>query len=82
MIQKEGLWPSFKVTVSNYRVLCIYAPSGDSTREQLARGSFFEGLQNYMENKNKGDKNKIIFGNFQCTMDKMERNNGNKTNFR
>ena len=82
MIQKGGLWPSFKVTVSNDRVLCIYAPSGDSTREQLARGSFFEGLQNYMENKNKGNENKIIFGDFQCTMDKMERNDENKADFR
>ena len=45
-------------------------------------GSFFEGLQNYMENKNKGNENKIIFGDFQCTMDKMERNDENKADFR
>ena len=42
---------SFKVTPSNDRVLCIYAPSGYSNREQLATGRFFEGLQNYMDNK-------------------------------
>ena len=35
-----------------------------------------------MGNKNKGNENKIIFGEFQCTMDKMERNDGNKTDFR
>ena len=29
---------------SNDRVLCIYAPSGYSTRRQLARGCFFKGL--------------------------------------
>ena len=34
---------SFKVTPSNDRVVCVYAPSGHNTREQLARGHFFEG---------------------------------------
>ena len=38
----------FKVTPSNYRVLCVYPPSGYSTRKQLAKVCFFEGLQNYM----------------------------------
>ena len=37
---------------------CVYAPSGDSTREQLARRRFIGGLQNYMENKNKKIKKK------------------------
>ena len=69
----------FKITLSNDRVLCVYAPSGDSTRELLARRSFFEGLQNYMENKHKGNENKIILGDFNCTMDKMETDGGNKT---
>ena len=50
-IDPKGRFVSFKVTPSNDRVLCVYAPSGNSTREQLARGRFFEGLQNYMENK-------------------------------
>ena len=59
---------TFKVTFSNDSV---YAP-GDSTREQLARVRFFEGLQNCMENKNKGNENKIIIGDFNFTMDKME----------
>ena len=40
---------SFKVTPSNDRVLCVCAPPGYSTRKQLARGRFFEGLQNYMK---------------------------------
>ena len=47
--------------------------------ELLARRSFFEGLQNYMENKHKGNENKIILGDFNCTMDKMETDGGNKT---
>ena len=32
-----------------------------------------------MENKNKGNKNKIILGEFNFTMDKMNRNGENKT---
>ena len=39
------------------RVLCIYASSGHNTREQPARGHFFQGLQNYMENKSEGNEN-------------------------
>ena len=48
-------------------------------REQLARGRFFERLQNYMENKNEENENKIILGEFNCTMDKMNRDGKNKT---
>ena len=70
---------SFKLTPSNDRVLCVYAPSGYNTREQLDRGRFFEGLQNYMEKKKKGNENKIILEDFNCTMDKMDRNGENKT---
>ena len=70
---------SFKVISSNDRVFCIYVPSGYSTREQLARRRFFEGLQNYVENKNEGNENKIILGDFNCTMDKMDRDGENKT---
>ena len=66
---------TFKVTFSNDS---DYAP-GDSTREQLATRRFLEGLQNCMENKNKGNENKIIIGDFNFTMDKMERDGGNKT---
>ena len=65
---------SFKFTPSNDRILCVYAPSGYSTREQLDRGHFFEGLQNYMENKSK-----IILEDFNCTMNKMVRDGENKT---
>ena len=31
-----------------------------------------------MENKNEGNENKIILGDFNCTMDKMERDGRNK----
>ena len=50
-----------------------------SNREKLTRGRFFEGLQNCMENKTEGDENKIIIGDFNCTLDKMDRHEGNKT---
>ena len=76
----KGRFVSFKFTPSNDRVLCVYVPSGYSTREQLDRGRFFEGLQNYMENKNKGNENKIILEDFNCTMDKMDRDGENKHN--
>ena len=66
----KGRFVSFKFTPSNDRVLCVYVPSGYSTREQLDRGRFFEGLQNYMENKNKGNENKLILEDLNCTMDK------------
>ena len=32
-----------------------------------------------MENKNEGDKNTIILGQFNFTMDKKDRDDGNKT---
>ena len=32
-----------------------------------------------MENKNEGNENKIILGDFNCTMDKMDKYGGNKT---
>ena len=35
-IDPEGMFVYFKITLSNVRVLCVYALSGDSTREQLA----------------------------------------------
>ena len=32
-----------------------------------------------MENKNEGNENKIILGDFNCTMHKMKRDGENKT---
>ena len=61
----------------NDRVLCVYAPSGYNTRQQLDRGRFFDGL--HIENKNKGNENKIILEDFNCTMDKIDRDSENKT---
>ena len=59
---------SFKVTPSNDWGLCVYPPLGHNTREELARGHFFEGLQNYTEKKSEGNENKIILGDFNFTI--------------
>ena len=74
----KGRFVSFKVTPFNARRLCAYAPSEHSNRKELTKGHFFEGLQNYMENKNMGNENNIILGDFNRTMDKMDRDGGNK----
>ena len=50
-INPKGRFVSFKVSPSNDKVLCIYGSSWYSSREQLARGRFFEWLKNYMGNK-------------------------------
>ena len=42
-------------------------------------GRFFEGPQNYMKNENEGNENKIILGDFNCTIDKMDVDGENKT---
>ena len=47
--------------------------------QQFNRGRFLVGLQNYMESKNEGNQNKIILGEFNCTLYKMDRCGGNKT---
>ena len=54
--------------------------SGYTTRKQLVRGRFFEGLQNYMQNKNEENENKIIIEDLNRTMDKIDRDGENKTN--
>ena len=42
-------------------------------------GRYFKVLQNHMENKNEGNEIKIILGDFNSTIDKMNRYSGNKT---
>ena len=78
----KGGFVSFKVTPSNDRVIFIYAPSGYSTRAELAWRCIFERLQNYIINKNEANENKIILGDFNCTMDKTEGDGRNKTLYR
>ena len=75
----NGRFVSFKGAPSDERILCVCAPSGRSNREQLARRYFFEELQIYLENKFPGNENKIIIGDFNFTLDNMDRDEGNKT---
>ena len=51
---------SFTVTPSNDKILWARALLGHNTKEELARGHFFEGLQNYLEKKNERNESKII----------------------
>ena len=64
---------SLRFTPSNDRVLCVHVPSWYSTRERLDRGRFFEGLQNYLDYKNKANEKKIILENFNWTIAKMDK---------
>ena len=75
----KGRFMSFKVTPSHDRVLCVYTPSGYSTREQLVRGHFFKDYKIIWKIKNEGNENEMILGDFNCTMDKMDRVFENKT---
>ena len=53
----KGRFVSFKSTPSDDRVLCVYAPQGIAPGNSWTGGRFFEGLQNYRENKDKGNEN-------------------------
>ena len=74
LIQKEGLHPLRWLLL--IRVLWLW-PFRVYTREQLAKGRFFEVLQNYMQNKNEGNENKIMFRNLNCIKDKIDRGGEN-----
>ena len=64
-----------KTYISNVdEVMCLF-----SFREQLAWGQLFEGRHNYVGNKNEEHGSKITLGDFNCTMDKMDRDGGSKT---
>ena len=69
---------SFKVTTSNESSLFMPL-QGIAPENSWLRGRFFEGLQNYMQNKNEGNENKIMLGDLNCTMDKINRDCENKT---
>ena len=46
--------------------------------KQPAMGHFFEAIQKHMENKNEGNENRIIIGDFNCIMGKMDKDGENK----
>ena len=52
---KKGGWCALRL-LSLMIEFSVCALSVYSTREQLAMGHFFEGLENYIQNKNEGEK--------------------------
>ena len=71
-IDPKGWFVSFKVTpLSLMTEFSVFMPL-------LAKWHFFKGLQNYTT-KNEENYNKTIVGDFYCTIDKMDRHGGNKT---
>ena len=45
----------------------------------MTRRRFFEALSNYIDHKFEGNENKIILGDFNCTLSQMDRDERNKT---
>ena len=69
---------SFKVTVSNESSLLV--PLQGIAPENSWLGALFgRTTQNHMQNKNEGSENKIMLGDLNCTMDKIDRDDENKT---
>ena len=52
---------------------------GIAAENSLLGGRFFEGLQNYMLNKNEGNENEIMLGNLNRTMNKIDKDGEKKT---
>ena len=75
----KGRLVSFKVTPSNEKVMFVPL-RGIAPKNSWLGGRFFEGLQNYMQNKNEENENKIIIEDLNRTMDKIDRDGENKTN--
>ena len=74
ILSQKGRLVSFKVTSSNDRVLCVYPPSANSWLGGVSLKGYI-----IIWGEKKGNENKIILGDFNCTMDKMDRDGGNKT---
>ena len=74
----KGRFVYLKVTPSNESSLIVPLQSIASQNSWLG-GRFFEGLQNYMQNKNEGNESKIMLGDLNCSMDKIDRDGENKT---
>ena len=72
----------FKVTTSNTSSLLAplqgITPESSWLEGEEGKGRF-EGLLKYIQNKNEGNKNKIMLEVLNCTMDKIYRDGENKT---
>ena len=76
LIQKGGL--CFLRLLPLMRVLFVPLQSIAPENSWLGE-HFFEELENYMQNKNRGNENKIMLEDLNCTMDKIDRDGENKT---
>ena len=57
----------------------VFMPlQGIAPRNSWTGGVSLKDYKIYMENKNKGNESKIILEDFNCIMDKMDRNGENK----
>ena len=72
----EMRFVSFKSTTSNESSLFVAL---QDIAQQLASRCFFEGLQNYIQNKTEGNERKIMLGDLNCTMYKIDSVGENKT---
>ena len=68
---------SFKVTTSNESSLFVPL-QGIAPESSWLGGAFFRTTKIYA-NKNEGNENKIMLGDLNCTMDKIDRVGENKT---
>ena len=73
----EGRSVSFKVTTSNDSSL--FVPLRSIAPENSWLGSTFLKDYKIICKKNEGNKNKIILGDLNCTMHKIDRDSENKT---
>ena len=74
----KGRFLSFKVTPSNESSLLV--PLQGIAPENSWLGALFgRTTQNQMQNKNEGSENKIMLGDVNCAMDKIDRDGENKT---
>ena len=79
LIQKGGLCPLRLLPLMIEFSVCVPF-QGIAPENSWLGGRFFEGLQNYMQNKNEENENKIIIEDLNRTMDKIDRDGENKTN--
>ena len=61
----------------NDRIFCVYSTSEHNMRKKLPRGNFFEGEQNYVENKNKRNESKVILVEFNSALNNLGMDGGN-----
>ena len=76
LIQKGGLCP---LRLPPLMIVLFVPLQGVAPENSWLGGLFFEGLQNYIQNKNEGNENKIMLENLNCTMNKINRDGENKT---